>query len=97
MALAQLAFPVLVARGALARGGGRHYAGRETAPARVWVEFLRAARCITATPLQSFLFVQGEPIMRKMGERLGRPLQKLHATPAAPAMDNDGAQFAWSP
>jgi hypothetical protein len=29
-----------------------------------------------------------------MGERLGMHFQKLHATPSAIAMDDDGAQFA---
>ena len=42
-------------------------------------------------------YEDGEAIVRQMGERLGRALQKLHATPAATAMDDEGAQFARPP
>ena len=41
--------------------------------------------------------LQGESIVRKRGERLGMPFQKLHATPSAIAMDDDGALFARPP
>ena len=40
---------------------------------------------------------QRSPIARKMGERLGGVLQKLHATTPAIAMDDHSAQFARPP